>query len=1292
MPEAAQVESAKPDLAPPGRSPLPVGPGPAPDPQTPSRAPQPADASSPEGVARLQSVYGNAYASGLVERLRTEPAAEPETETETEPAEPSGAQPAPVPTPPAPAPAPESVSAPVSVSPPAGAPAPQAASARTDAGASVEVPAAESPEPAAPAPASGAAPELTGEEPAGAQVEADAVAAEGAAAEAGSEETAREPSAPGETEGGESDGEAAAEAGGEGEAAEAAPADRAPASPEEDPAFQAVVARTQAVARKQGHNSPAQQKAVEAQAAAPGPANELSDGAAGKQVGKMAQQEPAPFDKESFKAALMAKIEAITPKNLKQADDFKSDGRAAGLKGDVVSNVEQSKEGAQAPVAKTAAETPDPGSVEPKPVAPLPPTDPGAPPPDVGAQAAAPKPKSDSEVSLQQNSQELDDLASSSDPPFDEELVSNSNEPEFQTAYDAKTEAQQDAAERPAGYRADEQAVLAGAEQEAAADAVAQTQEMHQTRGDEFGQIVGAQAETQTEDQSARQQVLAHIRGIYDRTKQQVDERLDRLDEEVDTAFDGGAEDARLQFESYVDQRMRAYKSRRYSGVIGKGKWLKDKLLGLPDEVNVFYVEARNLYLQLMEGVIDRVAGIVADGLNEAMGLIAAGQQEIQTYVATLEGDLRAVGEQGAQNIQSRFDSLAQSVRDRQDRLVDSLAQRYQDNLSAIDARIEEMKAANRGLVDAALDAVKGVIETIIKLKNMLLGVLARAADVIGTILKDPIGFLGNLVAAVQLGLSNFVANIGTHLQQGLMGWLFGALAEAGIQMPASFDLQGILSLVMQVLGLTYANIRARAVAIVGEPIVQALEQAAEVFKILITQGPGGLWTYIKDQIGNLRDIVIEGIKSFVIERIIMAGVTWLLSMLNPASAFIKACKMIYDVVMFFVTRAAQIASFVNAVLDSLSAIASGAIGGAAAAVEGALARALPVVISFLASVLGLGGISQKIREIIQRVQAPINAAIDWVINKAVSLVKAAGRLLGFGKKDEEEVEEHDPEKAAKVQAGLAAIDQTQQTYLDEEGQITREDAEKVASSVAQQHPVFTSLTVQEGPDRWDYRYTASPTAVHTGPPRDDGEDLELLRMEYPSRLFAQEEAAGVGFDDLGTNLPQWVSDSELHELKPRGGRDPFTTVSLYAFDATKASRSTYSGRRAYYGYSNPSKDSAVGIQILAKGVENWDALPDDKSFLDREWHQNTARYRCVRTGATGLTFSQVILGHAGEGASGHFNTVGHTQPKASNQAWNRSAGSYQGPEDASASSASGSESDFYRIPAAFYGSNSEWW
>ena len=54
----------------------------------------------------------------------------------------------------------------------------------------------------------------------------------------------------------------------------------------------------------------------------------------------------------------------------------------------------------------------------------------------------------------------------------------------------------------------------------------------------------------------------------------------------------------------------------------------------------------------------------------------------------------------------------------------------------------------------------------------------------------------------------------------------------------------------------------------------------------------------------------------------------WILSLLNPASAFVKACKMIIDIISFIVTRGKQIAEFVSAVLDAVIAIARGGAGG----------------------------------------------------------------------------------------------------------------------------------------------------------------------------------------------------------------------------------------------------------------------------------------------------------------------------------------------------------------------------
>ncbi|RDC62670.1 eCIS core domain-containing protein [Adhaeribacter pallidiroseus] len=769
-------------------------------------------------------------------------------------------------------------------------------------------------------------------------------------------------------------------------------------APTADPAFQAVVGKIKKTGQQAKKHEPAGKKVKEAQLAAKPPANEKESLAKDKKVAEMAQQEPGVFDEGKFKAALREKIAALQLNTLKDAENFKANNGAAAVKGDVSSQVNSEKEKAAGSIEGKVKEAPAPGSVPGKEVGPEPAPAPGVAAPTINGAQAAPKPVPATDVSLQKESQSLDKQMA--DAKVTEKQLSKSNEPSFTGALADKKTAQKDALERPQQFRKDEKGIIVNAQVTAAAVSKTQLNGLVGTQKQKMGGVLSKQQEAKAKDEADRAKVAADIEQKFNATKTEVEGILSKLDTDVTAMFDKGISEATQDFEDYVDREVRKYKIDRYLNRIGGSLlWAADLLLGLPDEVNDIYKRGKERYVRSMDVVINKVARLVVTQLNAAKKRIATGKAEIKSYVDKLPKNLQAIGNDAAKKVQAQFSELEQGVNNKQNELVDTLAAKYKAGLENVDKKIAEMKEANKGLVDKAIGAIKDVIDAIIEFKNMLLNVLARAAAAIDLIIEDPIGFLGNLVAGVKQGIQKFVGNIATHLKNGLMGWLFGTLAEAGIQMPQSFDAKGIMSLILQVLGLTYANIRARAVNIVGEKVVAGLEKAAEIFIILKNEGIGGLWRFIKEKVEQLKDTVIESIKSFVIEKIVVAGVTWLVSMLNPASAFIKACKMIYDVIMFFVTRGSQIMALVNAVIDSVTAIAKGAIGVAATAVENALAKALPVAISFLASLLGLGGISEKIKAIIAKIQAPINAAIDWVINKAVALVKAAGKLLMAGGK-----------------------------------------------------------------------------------------------------------------------------------------------------------------------------------------------------------------------------------------------------------------------------------------------------
>ena len=782
----------------------------------------------------------------------------------------------------------------------------------------------------------------------------------------------------------------------EGAAPSESDTEKAPASPEEDPAFQVVVKRAKGVAAEQRAHPPADAEAAAAQAAASGPPNEVTSVAAAGQVQKMDAQEPQPFDRAAFKKALLGKIKVIDPKTLEDADEFKDSGKLDAVKQDMTSKVGESKEQAQGNIAQTVEEKPDTSGINPKPVTPLRPTDAGPAPASINAAQAAPKPKSASETSLQEGSQSLDQQMA--DAEITEDQLENSNEPSFKSAAESKKTAQTHAQEAPQAYRQQEQDILSGAEGEAQTDAQKGLEAMHGKRGGLLEQVMGAQTDTKGVDEQKRAEVSKHIESIYQRTKEDVEKRLNQLDKEINRAFDEGAAAAQQSFEDYVERRMNAYKKKRYEG-LGKLLWLTDKLLGLPSVVNVFYRAGRSLYIRMMDDVLENITTIVETGLNEAKAEITRGKQEIQDYVTSLPADLKKVGKEAAQEIQSKFDELEQSVNDKQSELIDSLARKYHENLQKVDARIEEMKAANTGLVDAAFDAIVGVIKTIIELKNMLLRILSKVASVVVIIITDPIGFLGNLIKGLSQGFQNFASNILTHLQAGFIAWLTGSLGPMGIQIPEDvFSLKGIFSLVMQVLGLTWDYIRKKAVKLLGEPVVKALEKGFEIFQILITKGPAGLWEYVKEQFSDLKEMVIEQIKSLLITQVIMAGVKWLMGLLSPVGAFIKAAIAIYDIVMFFIERARQILELIESVVDAVTAIARGSIGGAAKLVENALAKAIPMVIGLLASLLGVSGLAKKVQNIIKKVRKRIDKAIDKMIMKAKKMAVKLLRKSGAGK------------------------------------------------------------------------------------------------------------------------------------------------------------------------------------------------------------------------------------------------------------------------------------------------------
>lgn len=271
---------------------------------------------------------------------------------------------------------------------------------------------------------------------------------------------------------------------------------------------------------------------------------------------------------------------------------------------------------------------------------------------------------------------------------------------------------------------------------------------------------------------------------------------------------------------------------------------------------------------------------------------------------------------------------------------------------------------------------------------------LRRAAGAFRTILQNPVGFVGYLVRAAMLGFRQFASRFLTHLRGSLIGWLTGALSGANIYIPQAFNLREIIKFVLSVLGLTWQNIRQKIVRVIGEPAMRALETGFELVMTLVTQGPAAAWEKLQESLSNLREMVMEQIMTFVQDRVVTAAVTRLVSMLSPAGAFIQAIIAIYNTVMFFMERLRQIAQVATSFIDSISAIAAGNIAFAANRVEQTMGGLLTLVISFLARLVGLGRVSDAVTNVVNRVRAPIDRALDRVVEWIVAQARRLGRLI----------------------------------------------------------------------------------------------------------------------------------------------------------------------------------------------------------------------------------------------------------------------------------------------------------
>jgi hypothetical protein len=777
------------------------------------------------------------------------------------------------------------------------------------------------------------------------------------------------------------------------------------------PVLQRGVAKLRTLSKNEQTHDDAAKKVQLAEKAVVHPPSEGQSKSNAGQVQAVEARPAPPVDPAKGKATLQQSLSENVPKSIEDVDNFKRDMKGQHIGTDVLKTVQGDKNavvGTFADMEKT--QPPAPSEQVPEN---LPPPE-GAPATgamNLGAGAVAP---------LQPEHTDVSNFTKEGDAKLKEEGVTQEqldmvDSGDLAAANKEKKGMEQMAKTEPLAIKQESQKQIAKVDNDLRNE---EKKERGALNAKRKGGLAGAnqkQKKAKSDLEKKRDEVAAKINGIHKAAQNKVKKKLADLETQSMKRFDDGNAVATKAFEDTVNREIDAFKDDRYSGVFGWARKAKDWLLGMDDLPEVKAIFDRNR-LKFVTTIEKLVADIGADNkrvIQECKEDLAKARTEIKEYVDKLGPSLKDIGQKTAGDVSRQLDDMDKFIANKEEELQQKLADKQQAAIKAIDEKIEKMKDAMGGalaklgklLLLAAKKFFTWALEKFGYSLGEIQGIIDKGVAVLKAIFTKPIQFVKNLMSAAIQGFKNFGKNFLKHLKDALFEWLTGSME--GVKLPTSWDFMGIVGLVLQLVGITYANVRRHMVNELGEPAVVAMEKGFQLVKTLITEGPMAAWEQLKEMAGEMRDTFIEAVKDFIKTKIIEQAIIWIVSIFVPGAGIVKAIIGIYDTVVFFIQKAKQIMKMISNFLGSIGEIASGNIGAAATAMEMGLARGLSLVISFLAKLLRLDGITAKIKAAIGKVRAKVDGVLariaKWIGKKAKALIggikKGAAKLASWWKK-----------------------------------------------------------------------------------------------------------------------------------------------------------------------------------------------------------------------------------------------------------------------------------------------------
>jgi hypothetical protein len=783
---------------------------------------------------------------------------------------------------------------------------------------------------------------------------------------------------------------------------------------------------------EQTHDTPDAKLSQTKMAVVP-PENEGQSKSHGEQVEALGQKpEPKP-DPGAAKQSLQKSLDENIPQTIEDVDNFKKNQKATHISRNVMNVVQ----GDTNDVTDTFGEMEKPRPAAPPTHTPetLPPEEiaPATPNMQLGTGAVAPLKAEHTDMS--KFSKDSDDLLKKEE--ISQEQLDMVDSGDLAEANKDRKKLKKDVKEQPAKVRGEAENERKQVDTNLQQEEQKGKNELKNKRKSGLGATRNKQTGTKTIMEQKREKVASDIKNIYEKAKNKVTQRLAELETQSMKRFDEGNAAASKKFEDDVNKDLAAFKAKRYSGFWGWAKKAKDWLLGMDElpEVNEIFQRNKGIFVDTVNQL---VADITADNqkvIKECKAEIDGAKTEIAKYVKNLGPELKSEGDKAMKEMTEKLNMLDNEVAEKEKELAQKLKDKQTAAIKAIDQKIEKMKESMSGalsklgklLLEAAKKFFTWALQKFGYSLSEIEGIINKGAAVLKAIFTKPIKFVKNLFNAADQGFSNFGKNFLTHLKNALFSWLTGSLTE--VKLPDTWDLKGIASVALQMVGISYQNIRKHLVKIIPEPVVEGMEKGFEIVKALITEGPMAAWEQLQEMAGEMKEAFVDAVKNWIKETIIVKAIEFIASLIIPGAGIIKAIIGIYDTVVFFIQKAKDIAQMVGNFLGSIGEIAMGNIGAAANALENGLATALTLVISFLAKLIHLDGVTAKIRAALNKIRGKVENMMakvaKWIADKAKKLW---GKVTGKDKKDGERLVDKPEERLRKASAEAEEITKNDKT------------------------------------------------------------------------------------------------------------------------------------------------------------------------------------------------------------------------------------------------------------------------